>query len=126
MDQKVLILSYQHYEVLGQLFVLFSAVSRDSNKDDKLTDEDYNALYTYNIQTHELHEFSFEGMGLVDYYIPYDSDEVILRFAVDKNNDGEINTYQEPSYLKQLNLKNYQIDNFTDDQMLEQMQKLID
>ena len=67
-------------------------------------------------------------MGLVDYRLTHESDEVILRFAIDKDKDGEIDEYQyrEPIILKSLRLESGEVCELIDESMVKQIQSLID
>jgi len=100
----------------------------DTNKNNRLDDSDLESFYTYDVHEKDLREIKFENMGLVDYRLTYESDEVILRFAIDKDSDGEIDEYQyrEPIILKSLRLESGRVSDLIDESMLNQIQNLID
>ena len=125
-DSKTHISSFQPYAIQNTQYLLMEGTRTDSNQDKKLNSADLKSFYSYNLLTKELMEFTFDSMGLVDFYVTHDSDEVILRFAKDKDQDGEIDEYQEPAYLKRLQLSNYQIGDLLDPDITHKIQRLID
>jgi hypothetical protein len=125
-NDKINVSSFQDYVIKGIQYLLIEGAKIDSNKDKKLNNTDLKSFFSYNILSGELNEFTFKDMGLVDYYVTYDSDEIILRYAKDKDINGEINEYQEPIYAKKLTLSDYKIYDLVDQKMVDKIQNLID
>ncbi|MEQ8531910.1 MAG: hypothetical protein RIB86_08660, partial [Imperialibacter sp.] len=82
---RINVSAFQHFIVKNEQYLLIEGSKVDTNKDKKLTDADLKSFFSFKISTGELKEFAFESMGLVDYYVTFGSDEVILRFAKDKD-----------------------------------------
>ena len=125
-NEKINISSYQYFKINNNLFLFIKGAKIDSNKNKKLDDSDLESFYSYNVFSKELQEIAFENMGLVDYRIANASDEIILRFAEDKDKDGEIDEYQEPVILKSLRLDSKSVEDLIDESMINQIQNLID
>lgn len=125
-NQKINISSYQYFPIEDNLYLFIKASKTDTNKNNKLDASDLESFYTYNVFSNDLQEIAFINMGLVDYYLTNESDEIILRFAIDKNNDGEIDEYREPVILKILQLGNNNVQDLIDEAMVNQIQSLID
>jgi len=94
-EERIHVGAFRHFMIKNEQYLLIEGVNIDTNKDNKLTNSDLKSFFTFKISTEELREFSFQDMGLMDYYITFDSKEVILRFAQDKDKNGEIDLRQE-------------------------------
>ena len=125
-EEKILIAQFQHREINDQLFLFIQGVTEDSNGNQKLDGTDLKSFYTYNIRTQELSTYEFVGFGLDNYYVTHNSGEVMVRFTKDKDGDGEIDQYREPTIIKSLNLKTGEMTDLVNDQMMKKLQQLID
>ena len=125
-DRKTHVGLFQNHKVDSNQYLLMVGTQTDSNQDNKLNDEDLQSFFVYNMATQELKAFAFSTMGLVDFYVMHRSDEVILRFAMDKDQNGEVSRFQEPVYLKRLALSNYKVTDLVDQSMVDKIQSLVD
>ncbi len=107
-------------------FLLVEVSQRDSNKDGMLNRRDLAGLSVYDVGNHVLHDFTFDGMGLHSFKHLENTETVIVRLRVDKNQNGELESDAEPIVMKELNLSTMQMRNFLDPAMIEAMQGLID
>lgn len=125
-NQKVLISSYQYFVSYQKQYILFIVSNSDSNNDNKLTDEDLSSFCVYDIALNKLHEFGFDNYGLIDYNVLFGKEEIILKYGIDKDNDGTISSYNEPFVLKRLLLSNYAISDFVETDIINNIQQIID
>ena len=125
-EAKVNINSFQNYIIQDKQYLFISGTTYDSNKDGKLKDSDLQSFFIYNIQDNKLETVEFEKMGLVDYYILYDTDEIILRFGKDKDQDGEFDRYVEPTYLKKYSIAGNNTVDLIDKELIDKLQGLIE
>ena len=107
-------------------YLLIEVSQQDSNNDGKLNRKDLAGLSVYDVGTHALHDFTFDGMGLHSFKHLENSETVIVRLRVDKNHNGELESNAEPIVMKELNLATMQMRDFIDPAMMEAMQGLID
>ncbi|MDH5610181.1 MAG: hypothetical protein OEY56_11955 [Cyclobacteriaceae bacterium] len=125
-NKKTSISSYQNVTIHAHQYLLIEGNTADTNGDKKLSADDLKSFFVYDLATKELKVFSVKSMGLVDFYVTHGSDEIILRFAKDKDLNGEINKYEEPVYLKKLSLSSFVMTDLIDQQTLTNLQRLID
>ena len=124
--QKTHVGSFQNYVVDSNQYLLMVGTQTDSNQDSKLNDADLQSFFLYSVATQELIAFAFDTMGLIDFYVMHDSDEIVLRFAKDKDQNGEVSGFQEPVYLKRLTLSDYKVTDLVDQSMVNRIQSLVD
>lgn len=125
-ESKVNINSFQNYIIKDKQYLFISGTTRDSNKDGKLKDSDLQSFFIYNIQDNKLETVEFEKLGLVDYYILYDTDEIVLRFVKDKDQNGEFDRYAEPTYLKKYSIAENNTVDLIDNELIDKLQGLIE
>ncbi|MEQ8415474.1 MAG: hypothetical protein RIB71_13445 [Imperialibacter sp.] len=125
-NEKVGILRFEARMIGDEQFVLVEGTMADSNNDGKLTASDLTSFFSYRLSDGKLSEVSYSAMGLVDYYLTNESCEVILRFAKDKDGNGEIDRNQEPIYLTQFDLCTNDTSDFLDEGMIRTLQHIID
>ena len=123
---KVCINSIQNHFFKGKQYLLISGTMHDTNKDGKLKDSDLQTFFLYNIQDQKLKTVGFEGYGLIDHYILYDSDEIVLRFGEDKDKNGMFKKYVEPIILKKLSISKNKTEDLIGSELKDSLQKLID
>jgi len=125
-DRKISIHAFENWVVSNRHYLFIEGVTNDSNKDKKLNHEDLQSFFIYDIEDHKLQEIQIDGYGLVDYYVIHESEDIILRFGKDKDQNGELDEYQEPIVLKRYNISSASITDFIDKDLLKKMQQLID
>lgn len=125
-DEKVLLTQFEHREIDNRLYLLIRGVTTDANQNGKLDGDDLGSFYLYDIDSDSLRKIALEGHGLDGYYVPYQSTEILLRFTKDKDSDGEIDEFREPTIIKKLDLKTGLVNDLIEDEMRQQLQQLID
>ena len=123
---KVNINSFRNYFIKDKQYLLMRGTLTDSNKDGKLKGSDLQEFFIYDIQEKSLQTIGFDKMGLVDYSILFDTDEIVLRFAKDKDGDGEIDSYAEPTFLKVYSIANSKTEDLIDPNLVDEIQSQID
>ena len=124
-DKKIFINSFSNHEIESTHYLLIAAALDDSNKDGKLNNVDLRGFFIYNIDTHTMKEFVLENHSFSDFYIPFNSNEILLDYSVDKNNNGRINFGKEPNVIKKLNINNWELNDFIDVDSKNKLQLLI-
>ncbi|MEX0811625.1 MAG: hypothetical protein WD048_05360 [Chitinophagales bacterium] len=125
-EVKVNINSFQNYIIQNKQYLFISGTTYDSNKDGKLKDSDLQSFFIYDIHEDKLETVEFEKMGLVDYYILYNTDEIILRFGKDKDENGEFDRYKEPIYMKKYSISENKTIDLINKELTNKLQKLIE
>jgi len=125
-DFKLFIEAYGAYHIDGNNYLFFKAVISDSNQDGLLNENDLSSFYCYDVQTKSTTKIHYPNMGLISYELLSSSKDVILKFGMDKNKNGQINKYDEPKRLFIYSIKTHQAFPFVEQQKIDFMQKLID
>lgn len=124
-NKKININNFQNILVGNKHLILINATTIDSNKDKRLSTEDLNNLYIYDIETQKLTEFSFENLSFYDYYTVFEGNEIFIRFGLDKNEDGEYAYWNEPLTMKIYNSEKNSLKDLVDKNKIEELQKII-
>lgn len=124
--EKVLLTQFEHREIDSRLYLLISGTTKDTNKNGKLDGADLQSFWLYDLQTADLKQVAFEGLSLNAYYVPHASAEILLSMSLDKDRNGEIDEYREPTIIKRLDLTSGKVDDLVDDRLRKQLQELID
>ena len=125
-ENKVSIGNFGDYIVKDQQYILIDAVSHDTNKDQKLSEKDLSAFFCYDLSSNQLNTVRIDNYSLVNYSPIYDSDQILLKFGFDKNEDGKYDPYKEPVELKTYSVSTNELKDLIDPAMQKKLQKLLD
>jgi hypothetical protein len=124
-NKKVFISEFSNRIINKKHYIIMFGVIEDSNKDNKLNNDDLGGLFIYDIEGKELLEFNIPELNLVDYYEPFNTGKLLIRYAVDKNKNGEINYLQEPIIIKELNFSTWELKEFVSKEKINNLTTLI-
>jgi len=125
-DDKISINSFEHRLIRDNQYLLIEGSMKDTNGDQRLKDSDLQSFYLYDVRNDILQTVEFSNMGLIDYYLLFDSDEIILRYGLDKDQDGRYDGGLEPTYLKKYSISKNSTDDLIDKTLLKELQIQID
>lgn len=124
-NTKVNIVSFENHFIEDKHYLLIDGVTRDSNRDGKLNGDDLQSFFVYCIDDDKLETIQVDNMGLIDHYLFHDTDEIVLKFGKDKNHNGRLDTYTEPSCLRVYKIGEKHLDDLVGDELTKQLQELI-
>ncbi|MCP4521088.1 MAG: hypothetical protein GY827_05300 [Cytophagales bacterium] len=124
-DEKIFITDFTNHMIDSTHFLFIKATTKDSNKDQKLNEDDLREIFIYDLDHEKMHHFAFEGLNLYEFQIPFEENKVWMKFQVDKSNDGEIQSAKEPYITKELDLKTWKVTGFVSPEEIERLTELI-
>lgn len=123
---RINITRYYTTKVLDKYFLLMIGSKGDTNLDGKFSNDDLANLYLYDLLNGRLNTISLEKAGFEHANILHESDEMILSFGFDINNDGEYDPSREPIRLKYYSVARDEMTEFIPESMQKQMQDIVD
>lgn len=108
------------------IYLLMNIAKDDTYKDGVINLKDYKSLYIYSLKTENLQNIGIEGMDVFDYKFLNETNDLIIRFGVDKNNDGTYNEYNEPTIIKKYNLETGILTDIVDESIRLELQKTLE
>lgn len=124
--EKIHISRFEHHEINDQHYLILAGANADSNQDGKLNQSDLHAFFIYNLQANKLQGISEESLGLESFHLLWNTQEFLLRFGKDKNQDGEFDPNTEPVIVKRFNIMEKSSMNLLDEGTMDNLQQLID
>ncbi|WP_207430951.1 hypothetical protein [Sabulibacter ruber] len=122
-NQTVNLGSFRNFQIKGQQYLLIKGCRKDTNQDAKLNEEDLQSFYVYDVAAKRLQEISFPNMGLETYTVLHQSDQIVLSFGVDQNQDGILE--REPMVLKRYSLTDRKAVDLINPNLVKQLQGLV-
>lgn len=124
--KKVYISAYHRIAIGKKIYLVLKACFNDSNKDNKLNEEDLQSACIYDLRSHNLIEVTFPEMDYSKFEMLSNQRVLILQFGIDKNKDGQFSSRREPSILKQYDFNTGKVSDFISKELQAELQKLIE
>ncbi|MGB3463692.1 MAG: hypothetical protein WBA74_00405 [Cyclobacteriaceae bacterium] len=124
-DSKIHISQYTYRTWDDRHFLLIKGCSKDTNKDNKLTDEDQNSFYVYDIIQKQLFSYPLPRHHLAGFKLLYPSNDILLSYTFDRNEDGNYEN-DDPVLLKTLTVGDAQLKDYVAPQIMKKLQHIID
>ena len=114
-------------EVIGnEIIVLFVASLKDTYKDGVINLKDLKSLYAYSLSDKKLRKISEDNLDVQHYDFILDSKNIIIRFGIDYNKDGQFDNTTEPSVIKKYDFAKDELVDIIDDETSKKLQKLLE
>ncbi|PKG52280.1 hypothetical protein [Olleya sp. 1-3] len=110
----------------NDILLLMQASEKDTYKDGVLNLEDFKSLYIYSFKQKEMKKVSIEGMDVFNYKFLNNSTDLIIEFGIDKNSDGQYESYNEPILIKRYDFKSGTLSDIIDNQTHSELQKTLE
>ncbi|SFJ30681.1 hypothetical protein [Olleya namhaensis] len=110
----------------NDILLLMQASEKDTYKDGVINLEDFKSLYIYSFKQKEMKKVSIEGMDVFNYKFLNNSTDLIIEFGIDKNNDGQYESYNEPILIKTYDFKSGTLSDIIDNQTHSELQKTLE
>jgi len=108
------------------IYLLMNIAKNDTYKDGVINLRDFKTLYIYALSTESLKNIGIEGMDVYDYGFLNASKDLIIRFGIDKNDDGTYNEFNEPTIIKKYNLETGVLTDIVDKKIRSELQKTLE
>lgn len=126
-DRRTSIQNFIIHESEDKKYIVISACSVDSNKDKFLNHNDLQALFIYNMQSDVLQKIkSKENYTTLSAYQPHQSNDLIVHFGIDRNNNGVFERSKEPMIYYKVNLIDLTLEEFVSSSQIIQLQSLLE
>lgn len=126
-ETRVSISNYFIHKLKGKKYLIIRASGTDTNKDKYLNYDDLQELYVYDIQLAKLSKIeSKENFTTIKVYHPEKSNELIGKFGLDKDKNGEFNSGREPSIFYKIDVNKHKLINLIEDDQIERLQKQLE
>ena len=110
----------------NDILLLIQASEKDTYKDGVINLEDFKSLYIYSFKQKEMKKVSIEGMDVFNYKFLNNSTDLIIEFGIDKNSDGQYQSYNEPIVIKTYDFKSGTLSDIIDNQTHSDLQKTLE
>lgn len=114
-------------EYFGSEIRLFiKASEKDTYKDGVINLKDFQSLYIYSFNQQTMKKIGMDGMDVYSYEFMNNGKDLLIRFGVDKNEDGQYVSHNEPTIIKKYNFENGQLTDLIDKELNSQLQKTLE
>jgi hypothetical protein len=107
------------------VLLVFKGVHFDSDNDGVINLKDYNSPFIYSIAKNSLRELAIPKMDVLAYQFVEDKKDIIIRFGVDRDEDGAYDSDLEPGILRFYNYSNDTLSKIVPDEISKDLQKII-
>jgi hypothetical protein len=108
------------------IFLLCKVATKDTFKDGVINLLDFKSLYIYSFASKKLLKVGNNELNVIDYKFITNSKELIIRFGIDKNDNGKYEEYREPSILKRYNFQTETLTDIIDTKLHNELQQLLE
>lgn len=125
-DSRINITRYHHTIIQDNFYLFIIGTKGDTNKDGAYTNDDLDNLYIYDFENEYLKTISLEHGGFKSSNNLYETEEMILSFGMDIDNDGKFDELREPVRLKHYSIFLDELTDFIPGDMHDQLQEIVD
>lgn len=83
-------------------------------------------MYIYSLKTAELRSIEIDEMDVYDFQFINETKDLIIRFGIDKNQNGAFSDWDEPTIIKRYNFDEDKLIEVVDIQTHSQLQKMLE
>lgn len=87
------------------IFLIMNVAQKDTYKDGVINLKDFKMLFIYSLKNKKLESVGIDGMDVFDYEFLNETKDMVIRFGIDKNDDGTYDEYNEPTIIKKYSLE---------------------
>ncbi|MBG6129965.1 hypothetical protein IWQ47_001952 [Aquimarina sp. EL_43] len=109
-----------------EILLLIKASEKDTYKDGVINLMDFKSLYVYSFSQKKMQKIGIDGMDVYNYKFINNSKDLIIRFGIDKNNDGLYEEYNEPTLIKNYDFESGQLTDIIDEKTSSDLQKTLE
>lgn len=126
-SERISITSYEVLKRNSEIYILVIGTNKDSNKDGYLNDNDLQELFIYELKKDQLTKINFEE-NFTTFQINEQekTKDIIGRFGLDRNNNGEFEIGREPMMIYRIDLAGKKLIKLLTNDQINQLQKLLE
>jgi hypothetical protein len=109
-----------------EILLLINASEKDTHKDGVINLNDFKSLYIYSFSQKKIEKIGVDGMDVYSYKFINNSKDLIIKFGVDKNNDGQYTEYNEPTLIKRYDFDSGKLSDIINQEISSELQKTLE
>lgn len=109
-----------------EILLLIKASEKDTYKDGVINLKDFKSLYIYSFSQKKMQKVGIDGMDIYNYKFINNSQDLIIGFGIDKNNDGQYEEYNEPILIKKYDFESGLLTDIVDQKTSSDLQKTLE
>jgi hypothetical protein len=109
-----------------EILLLIKASEKDTYKDGVINLKDFKSLYIYSFSQKKMKKVGIEGMDVYNYKFINNSNDLVIGFGVDKNNDGHYEEYNEPTLFKKYDFESGDLSDIVGEKINSDLQKTLE
>lgn len=126
-EERIGISSYRSIRTREAIYLLIIGTNKDSNKDGYLNSNDLQDLFIYDVKKHQITKVTTkENLTVLTISEEKITQDVMGKFGLDRNKDGEFQADKEPMILYKIDLSSKRLIKIVTDEQIEQLQKLLE
>ncbi|RLD61557.1 MAG: hypothetical protein DRJ01_07690 [Bacteroidetes bacterium] len=104
------------------ILILFKAATKDTYKDGVVNQLDYKTLFLYSLKDRMLREIKLKNADVSQIEFVENSKDLLIKFGLDHNKDGEFDEYTEPSLIKKYDFKSGELQDIVNEKINKELQ----
>ncbi len=109
-----------------EILLLIKASEKDTYKDGVINLKDFKSLYIYSFSQKKMQKVGIDRMDVYNYKFINNSQDLIIGFGIDKNDDGQYEEYNEPTLIKKYDFESGQLTDIIDKKTSSDLQKTLE
>jgi len=114
----------QYFE--DDILILFLASKTDTNKDGMMNLEDFKTLFVYSLKERKVRNIEIKNADITNYQFIEGTKNLIIKYGIDHNKDGEFSGYKEPSMIKKYDFNKDALKDIVDIETTRKLQMLLE
>ena len=103
-DSTIFIDRIDHYRISNTNYLIIRGTNEDSNNDGLLDENDLFSLFLFRLSDRLTSKINSEGQSFRSFQLMQNSEDFIVEYGIDANNNGTFESGKEPQVLKRLML----------------------
>ena len=124
-SNRVVINSFTWKRLKNDYFLIMDVAEKDTNKSGEINVRDLKVLYIYSFKNKDIKRVEERNATIMDYDFVPDSYDLILRFGMDKDNNGSFDYYNEPSIIKTYNIESGELNSIVSSELDVELLRII-
>ena len=108
------------------ILLVLKVSEKDTYRDGVINLLDFKSLYVYSLKKKELKKIGTDEMDVFSYKFFKNSKDLIVRFGIDKNNNGKYEEYNEPTIIKKYNYQSGLLTDIIQPSLNSELQKTLE
>lgn len=125
-DQRVNFKNFDVEYFSDDILLIFKVAEKDTYRDGVINLLDFKSLYVYSFNEKKLKKIESQKMDVFSYKFLNNSKDLIIRFGIDKNNDGKYENHNEPTIIKKYSFETERLTDIILEKTSSDLQKMLE